>query len=180
MTRISFTRLWQTKVFRFALLFVAATVVCTALVGARRVRAASSTSGTLTTANTQSNPLHFTGGPFYTGNQTGFNSALGGLRCSPAQAFPCEDYALTVSLPDGLLDTKQVHVQVSWPDPNADFDIFIMQNGVVVNNNGATSADPENALLPAKSDTYLVRIIPFAPIGQSYDAKIWLEDKPTQ
>src|SRR5438105_9596863 len=79
MIRISFTRLWQTRLFRFALLFVAAAALCAALVGVRATRAASSTSGTLTIANTQANPLHFTGGPFYAGNQTGFNSALGGL-----------------------------------------------------------------------------------------------------
>ncbi len=66
------------------------------------------------------------------------------------------------------------------PNATADFDVFIYQNNVIVNSNGASSADPEIAILPAKSDTYLVRIVPFAPVGQSYEAAIWLEDKPQQ
>src|SRR5437764_10981108 len=109
--------------FSARLRFVCALACCLLLtVGAfifsTRSEAATPASGTLTTANTATNPLTYTAGPFNVANPSGFAA----LQCSPAQTFPCDDYALDVNLPDGLLDTKQIKVAVRWPSSTADFD----------------------------------------------------------
>src|SRR3979490_1923536 len=42
-----------------------------------------------------SGPLTYTAGPFVAGNQTNNVNSNGEPTCTPAQAFPCDDYALT-------------------------------------------------------------------------------------
>jgi hypothetical protein len=167
------------KSYRLALVVIACVSVAALLVS-RGSKAASPASGTLTTANTPTNPLTFTGGPYAIGNPSNFVN----LVCSPPVA-PCDDYALTVDLPDGLQDTKQVRVVVSWADTNADIDLAIYQRnadgtvGAEVTRAG-TSSDPEIALLPAVKGSYVVRVIPFAPLNQTVTTAITVEPKASR
>ncbi|MDQ3907659.1 MAG: glycoside hydrolase, partial [Acidobacteriota bacterium] len=136
----------------------------------------SATSGTINSSNTPSNPLSYTAGPFYVPNASG----AAGLQCN--SVLQCNDFRLHVDLPAGLIDTKQVRVGVSWPLSNADFDITAYaQNpdstpGQAVASSG-TSADPEVMILPAVAGDYVIRIVPFNPLGQTATAAIWVEDK---
>ena len=69
---------------------------------------------------------------------------------------------------------------MSWPVSAADFDVYVLQNGSVVSTS-ASSADPEVVVLPALStgaNPYTIRVIPFAPAGQSYTATVTLENRP--
>jgi hypothetical protein len=127
--------------YRFAFVMLAMSVLVVAFV-ARGGRAESPASGTLTTANTPTNPLTFTGGPYTVGNPTNFVS----LQCANPAA-PCDDYALDVNLPAGLQDTNEIRVAISWPNSTADIDMAIYQRnadgtaGAEVTRAG-TSSDP--------------------------------------
>ncbi|HEX8069574.1 MAG TPA: PKD domain-containing protein [Pyrinomonadaceae bacterium] len=140
-------------------------------------RAAAPASGTVTTANTPANPLRFTAGPFNVPNPTGF---AGELQCTAAT--PCDDYTLNVDVPDGLNDTNEVRVLVQWPNASADFDLrAYVRNadgtaGPEVTGSG-TSADPEIMLLPAIKRSYIIRIVPFAPLNQSVSGAVTFEPK---
>jgi len=164
------------KIFRL-LILSAFVVVAAAALFTGGGRAASPSSGTLTTANTATNPLRYTAGPFNVPNVTGF---AGALQCTAAT--PCDDYTLNVDVPDGLLDTHQVRVAMSWPNATADFDFRIYQRnadgtaGAEALSIG-TSADPEVGVLPAVKRSYIVRIVPFAPLGQSVAMAISFEPK---
>ena len=75
--------------------------------------------------------------------------------------------------------TKTVKVSVGWPISSADFDVYIFENdGTTLVTTAASSSDPEVAFLPAVSHTYIIRTVPFAPLGQSYEATVSLEDIP--
>jgi hypothetical protein len=128
-------------------------------------------SGTVTTANTPSNPLTYTGGPFTVGNPTG----LTGLQCS--STLPCDDYTLTVDLPDGMLDTHEIRIRFSWPlIPTADYDVVVYKGSTIYAQAGSSSM-PEYIGLPATSGTYLIRVVPFNPNGTSYTAQITVNQK---
>ncbi len=132
--------------------------------------AASPPNGTLTTA---SGPVIYTGGPFVTPNVTA--QVNGTPDCTAPMS--CDDFALTISVPAGTDATKRVKVSVEWPISAADFDVYILQGANVVATS-ASSSDPEVAFLPAVSASYTIRVVPFAPAGQSYTGTISLEDIP--
>ncbi|MFL6209222.1 MAG: PKD domain-containing protein [Pyrinomonadaceae bacterium] len=147
--------------------------------GARRGEAATPMSGTVTQNNTAANPLVYTAGPFNVANPSGVAS----LQCSPNPPFACDNFALDVSVPDGLLDTKQIKVSVQWPNPSADFDVsayFRNSDGSLGGfaNSSGSSADPEVMILPAIPQKYVIRVVPFNPLGQSFTATLTFEDKP--
>jgi Fibronectin type III domain len=139
--------------------------------------AANPSSGTLTTANTPDNPLVFTGGPYVQPNPSNFVN----LVCQ-SPALPCDDVGLNVDLPAGLADTKQVRIHMAWADATADFDFRVYRRnpdgsaGEEVLSIGS-SADPEIGILPAVKENYVLRIIPFNPIGQSVRVAVTLEPK---
>ncbi len=130
--------------------------------------AASPSSGTLTTT---SGPLIYTGGPFVMPNATA--QVNGTPDCTAPMS--CDDFALTVSVPTDA--TKHVRVKIEWPLSTADFDLYIFQGANLVAQS-ASSSDPEVAFLPAVSASYTIRVVPFAPAGQSYTGTISLEDIP--
>ncbi|MCA1815015.1 MAG: exo-alpha-sialidase, partial [Acidobacteria bacterium] len=172
-------RLAAKNFYRLAIVTLVAAAAVAALL-ARSGRAETPAGGTLTAANTPSNPLTFTGGPYPVGNPSNFVS----LVCSNPAA-PCDDYALDVSLPAGMQDTNEIRVMIGWPDPNADVDMAIYQRnadgtvGARVTQAG-TSSDPEIALLPAVSGSYVVRVIPFAPLNQTVTGHITVEPKASR
>ncbi len=75
---------------------------------------------------------------------------------------------------------KQVRVAVNWPIATADFDVYIYAGFPATGSpiaTSASSADPEVVVLPAQSAVYTVRVVPFAPAGQTYTATVTLENK---
>ena len=161
---------------RLALVALAISCAVAAFV-TRGGRAATPAGGTLTLANTPTNPLTFTGGPYAVGNPSNFVS----LVCANPAA-PCDDYALDVDVPDGLRDTKQVRVRLGWANTAADIDLAIYQRNAdgtagALATRAGTSSDPEIALLPAVKGKYVVRVIPFAPLNETATVAITVEPK---
>lgn len=152
---------------------------------ARRYMAVAPGSGTLSPSSPS---VSYTGGPFIIPTNS-TDSAAGPVDCS--QTNPCEDFSLTIDIPQTYKDTHAqdfVKVQVSWNDPTGgqDLDIFLVDNpddrtypAHAANGGG----NPEVftvplANLPAGSSQYFVRVVPFISTGQSYTAKITLESAP--
>lgn len=167
----------STNSTRLRLIVVLASVACiaAALIARSVISLAATPSGdTLTTV---SGALTYTGGPFFVANATNNVNANGEPTCTPAQAFPCDDYTLTIAVPPGTNLTKRVRVSVGWDVTSADFDLYVYQGALLVTSS-ASSSDPEGVLLPATSGVYTIRTVPFAPAGQSYHGTITLEDIP--
>jgi hypothetical protein len=164
------------NLYRLAFLLLAISGLVAAFV-TRGGQAATPASGTVTTANTPSNPFIVNGGPYAVANPSNFVN----LVCANPAA-PCDDFALDVDVPDGLQDTKEVRVVLSWANATADFDMAIYQRnadgsaGAEVTRAG-TSTVPEIALLPAVKGKYVVRVIPFAPLNQTTTTAITVEPK---
>src|SRR5437764_7723036 len=92
--------------------------------------AATPSSGTLTDT---SGPLSYTAGPFFVANPTPILFVDQGPECS-GSAQPCDDYALTVTLPAGYAaahPNAAVKVTLSWTDAgsgSSDYDLYIYKN----------------------------------------------------
>src|SRR5205085_8092298 len=86
--------------------------------------------GTLTDT---SGPVSYTAGPFNLSNPTPVIELDSGPECGSA-AQPCDDYALTVTLPSGYHaahPNAAIKVSMSWTDSGAgqsDYDIYIYKN----------------------------------------------------
>jgi len=132
--------------------------------------AATPSSGTVSPT---SPTLHYTAGPFAVPNVTG---AAGPVDCSAPGS--CDDYALTVATGAGAGATSSVKVTVNWSNSAADFDIYLLDaNGREVASS-ASSSDPEVMQVPANAGKYTVRVVPYAPAGQSISADIALVGQP--
>ena len=121
--------------------------------------------------------MTYTGGPFVVPNTT---AQVNGI---PDCTLPmsCDDFQLTVNVPAD--PNKQVKVKIEWPISAADFDLYIFAGfnpppDAVPVATAATSSDPEVAFLPTGVATYTIRVVPFAPAGQSYTGTVSLEDVP--
>src|SRR5690242_5307405 len=173
------SRLYYSSVFspRTAVVLIAVIALCVAaFVGTRRSAAATPTSGTISDANPV---LTYDAGPFNIPNQSplGAGQLDQGPRCS-AQ-FPCDNFALTVSLPAGytaLHPNASVKVTLFWTDlgtGQSDYDLYIFRGAVGDLNGGqqadyqaASGANPEVASvtpLQDGSNTYSLKIVPFIP-----------------
>ena len=126
------------------------------------------------TVSDSSTSVSWTGGPFVAPNTTG--TALDAPDCSAPQS--CDDFTLHVSTPAGYGDTHSLKVDVTWPQTAADFDVYVLDSAGNPVGQAASSADPEEVVLPPTSGTYTVRVVPFLPLGQSYSAKATLVDTP--
>src|SRR6266446_5227466 len=87
-------------------------------------------SGTLTDV---SGPLNYTAGPFFVANKTPIPEWDTGPECdNPFQ--PCDDYALTVTLPAGYTAAHpgaSIKITLGWADGGAgqsDYDLYIYNN----------------------------------------------------
>jgi hypothetical protein len=127
--------------------------------------------GTLTNG---SGPVTWTGGPFVVSNATA--QANGTPTCT-GTGQDCDDFHLAVTV---ITDpTKQVRISVQWPNSTADFDVYVYDStGTTVVATSATSSDPETCFVPATTASYIVRVVPFLPLGQSYTATASLETPP--
>jgi hypothetical protein len=150
------------------------------------VWAATPASGTLTDTSAA---LNYSAGPFSVANPTPVPEVDVGPECNnPTQ--PCDDYALTLSLPAGYAaahPAAAVEVTLSWADAGSgksDYDLYIFQ-GTVINTDGAEQAyaqsasgsDPEVASFSGLVDgatTYTVKVVPYTPTGETVHVQIEL------
>ncbi|MEP6666138.1 MAG: CARDB domain-containing protein [Nocardioidaceae bacterium] len=133
--------------------------------------ASTPSSGTVSDSQTSQS---WSGGPFVVPNVT----AQAGDQpiCDTSEA--CDDFSLHVSTPAGYGADHNLQIKVGWPTAAADFDVYLLdQQGNVVST-AASSADPETVIVPPDTATYTVRVVPFAPLGQSYSATANLVTKP--
>src|SRR5438105_14218426 len=164
------------------------------IVDAIRSSASNPSSGTLTDA---SGPQTYTAGPFNAANPTPVIQVDRGPECNnPSQ--PCDDYALTVTLPTGYHaahPNAAVKVAMSWTDTgtgNSDYDLYIYKNpraDCSPNNctvtDGSQAADyqsaggsnPEVASVSPLFDgtqKYTVVAVPYTPTREILNLKIEL------
>ncbi|WP_310528462.1 CARDB domain-containing protein [Nocardioides sp.] len=132
--------------------------------------AAAPSQGTVSDADTS---LTWGGGPFLVPNATG---AAGTPDCSVPQS--CDDFALHVATPAGYGTTHALNIKVAWANTAADFDVYVLDKGGNVVDTSASSADPEQVILPPNSGDYTVRVVPYAPLGESYSATATLTEVP--
>ncbi|GGN94319.1 hypothetical protein GCM10011579_093680 [Streptomyces albiflavescens] len=102
-------------------------------------------------------------GPFAAPNVSG---TAGTVSCGNAQL--CDDYTLKVSVPVGYDAGHSLRVDVKWPDSAADFDLYVLDADGREVAASASSSDPETVLLPAVTASYTVRVVPYAPLGDSF------------
>ncbi|MGZ4437325.1 MAG: CARDB domain-containing protein [Nocardioidaceae bacterium] len=133
--------------------------------------AATPSEGTVSDTSTS---VSWTGGPFAAGNVTG--TALDQPDCSVPDS--CDDFTLHVATPAGYGTDHQLTIKASWPDQAADFDVYVLDKAGNVVGSAASSADPETVVLPPDSGDYTVRVVPFAPLGDSYTATAELTTTP--
>lgn len=125
---------------------------------AASAQAATPASGSLSETSA---PVQWTAGPFAAANASG---AAGDVVCAPQL---CDDFPLHVSTPAGYSDTHQLTIKVDWPLAAADFDVYLLNATGAVVASAASSSDPEVVVVPPTTGDYTVRVVPFAPLGQS-------------
>jgi hypothetical protein len=179
----------------FNLRVVAAVALCSvgAMLGALSFAATPST-GTLTDS---SGPISYTAGPFFVANATPLPQLDAGPECwDPFQ--PCDDYALTVTLPSGYAaahPNAAIKVTLSWVDAGAgqsDYDLYIYNNpdpqcdptdcSFTVGSEepayqSAGGANPEVGTISPVADgthQYTVKVVPYTPTGESVQVTIEL------
>ena len=147
-----------------AVALLAIVLACIAYPAPVRAAAASPTSGTLSPANPS---LSYTGGPYFIPNPTPQVQAV----CVPA-TLTCDEFALTVQADTAFAAANNVQIKVQWPDPTADYDLYVVDaNGNVVTSS-PTGADPEVAVMPTVPGSYRVQLVTFLPLGQVFTATI--------
>lgn len=123
------------------------------------------------------NPDHptasYTAGPFLVANATG---AQGSPLCNAVTT--CDDYTLTVSVPSGYDTDHSIKLQTAWSNATADFDLYVLDASGTLLATSASSGDPETVLLPARSGTYTVRVVPYLPLAQSITGSAALVAQP--
>jgi hypothetical protein len=127
--------------------------------------------GTVTDSATS---VTWTGGPFVVPNVTG--NALDAPDCTAPES--CDDFTLNVSTPAGYDETHSLKIAVAWGNTAADFDVYVVDAQGNPVGQAASSADPEQVVLPPTTGTYTVRVVPFLPLGESYSATASLVDQP--
>ena len=153
-------------------------------------------SGTITTTTST---LTYDAGPFFQANQSpvGLGQLDVGPRCDNA-TFPCDTFALTVTLPAGFSAAHPfggVKVTAGWTDSGAgksDYDLYIFNNprndcspkdcsttdgAEQADHQSASGNDPEAAtIIPLVDGTakYTIQIVPFQPTGETLHVKVEL------
>jgi hypothetical protein len=154
---------------RARLLGLLAACVAGGLGAAAPALAATPDSGSVSDTSTS---VQWTAGPFAVPNVTG---TAGDVTCGPEL---CDDFALHVSTPSNYGDAHQLMVKVSWANSAADFDVYLLDHSGAVLASSASSADPEVIIVPPTSGDYTVRVVPFAPLGESVTGTATLADLP--
>ena len=149
--------------------------------------ASTPSSGTLTDT---SGPVSYTAGPFFVSNPTPVIELDSGPECG-GSSQPCDDFALTVSLPSGFHTSNpnaSVKVTLSWTDSgsgSSDYDLYIYKTprpdchpndctqtdgGEAADYQSASSNNPEIATISPLHDgtqTYTIVVVPFTATGET-------------
>src|SRR5438067_7690140 len=156
--------------------------------------ASTPSSGTLTDV---SGPVTYMAGPFFVANPTPVIFVDQGPECLGSEQ-PCDDYALTVTLPAGYHTAHPnaaVKVTMSWTDNGSgasDYDLYIYKNpradctpntctstdgSQAADYQSASSANPEVATISPLADgtqKYTLVVVPYTPSGETVNVKIEL------
>ena len=150
--------------------------------------ASTPTSGVLSDVNPV---LTYDAGPFNVPNQSpvGLGQLDTGPRCDDT-SFPCDSYALTLSLPPGYIaahPNSAFKVTMFWSDTGSgksDYDLYVY-NGVVADLGGMQPADHQgtagitlkiavvNPIVDGSSQ-YTIKIVPFTPTHETVHVRIEL------
>ncbi|HVT35234.1 MAG TPA: sialidase family protein [Nevskiaceae bacterium] len=147
---------------------------------AAAAHAATPANGTLSPAQPQ---LTYSSGPFVAGNATAQTSP-GNPTCQNP-ALPCDDFALTLSLPADYAATHPralVTVSTYWAVTNQiAYNLYLLDATGKVLNYVATGNDPVTLSLPAGSSTqnYTLRIVPQQAAGETPVTTVTLQGDPT-
>jgi len=123
--------------------------------------------------------ITYRGGPFVAPNRT--DPVLGDgatLQCLPEVA-PCDDFALTVTLPAGFLGTHPdatIRVALSADNGVSDYDLYVLDGNGAYVAIGYNAGAAESVEFPAREGThrYTVRAVPFSRDASAYAAQISL------
>jgi CARDB protein len=162
-------RLLHSRRLRFAAIGILATAALT--VGT--ADAATPSEGSLTDTGSA---VTWTGGPFATDNASAL--LLSPPQCD-ATLNPCDDFTLHVATPAGYGADHSLTVDVSWDDPTADYDVYVLDAAGAVVGTAASTADPETVSVPPTTGDYTVRVVPYAASGQAYRASASMETTGT-
>jgi hypothetical protein len=150
--------------------------------------AATPPSGTLAEATPV---LTYDAGPFITANQSplGLGQVDQGPRCN-SNTFPCDSYALTVSLPVGyaaLHPNASVKATMYWTDiggDQSDYDLYVyrgnvttLDGSVAADYQSAGGANPEVATISPLQDgsnLYTVKIVPYVTSQETVHVRLEL------
>src|SRR5690348_11886561 len=154
---------------RVGLVGLLAACVIGAFAAAAPALAATPDSGSVSDTSTS---VQWTAGPFAAPNVTG---TTGDVTCGPGL---CDDFALHVSTPSGYGDSHQLTVKVGWANAAADFDVYLLDANGAVLASAASSSDPEVIVVPPTSGDYTVRVVPFAPLGETVTGTATLTSLP--
>lgn len=138
-----------------------------------------------------SGPITYSAGPFLAANPTPVPEVDAGPECNnPAQ--PCDDFALSVTLPAGYKSTHpnaSVKVSMSWVDTGtgkSDYDLYVYDGSVIgtdgsqtANYQSASGANPEVASVAPVFDgakTYTIKVVPYTPSAETISVRIELLD----
>ncbi|MDP8904864.1 MAG: hypothetical protein M3N29_06030 [Chloroflexota bacterium] len=119
--------------------------------------------------------LSYRGGPFILPNRSDPLFGDGStLECVP-ELLPCDDFALTVSLPAGFPDAS-VRVAVAADNGTSDYDIYVLDEGgnyvAIGYNPGGTESTSFS--VRAGVHRFTVRVVPWSSNAAAYGAEITL------
>jgi len=144
-------------------------------------------SGTLDDHTTS---LSYTGGPYVVPNVTTQVTSTAGMAniCKPGTPT-CDVYTLTLNFSDDFLKKNPdatLSINVSWavlvPNPEddlPDYDVYFYDSQGNQLASSAGSVSPEQISVPLEllaNGVYTVQVIPFAPMGSTFDMNISLTD----
>jgi archaellum component FlaF (FlaF/FlaG flagellin family) len=145
-------------------------------VGVSAVGLATATEASTPTQGTVSDSTSttsWTGGPFVVPNATG--NALDAPDCSVPQS--CDDFTLHVRTSSAFGASHTLKIKVGWAQAAADFDVYLLDSAGKTVATAASSANPETVVVAPTAGDYTVRVVPYAPAGQTYTASATLVQK---
>ena len=155
-------------------MLIAMAAVGALVVGAVNLATANAATPTSGTVSDTSGPVTWSGGPFVTANVTA--QANGEPVCTVPGS--CDDFALHVSAPAGYDTDHNLQIKVGWTNTAADFDVYLYDAAGHLAATAASSADPETITVAPNTADYVVRVVPFTPLGESYTATASMVAKP--
>jgi hypothetical protein len=138
--------------------------------------AAAPASGTLTDAN---RTIAYKGGPFTAPNRTDPVLGDGSTQACAPEVLPCDDFALTVTLPAGYASSHpdtRVRVALTSDNGSSDYDLYVLDDDgayVVIGYNAGSAESVEFAVGDGTS-RFTVRAVPFSSNASAYSATISL------